>query len=60
MKKTDKYPDCPFEHHDCFARRWDGKCFCLDNTDFGKRDCPFYKPESKVSHDIIMKKYEED
>ena len=34
-------------HKDCFANKH-GKCICLSDNDFGKRDCPFYKTESEV------------
>lgn len=29
-------------HKDCFAYD-EGECTILKDTDFGKRDCPFYK-----------------
>ena len=60
MKKKTNRPECLYEHHDCFALMTCGKCWCLDNTDFGERDCPFYKPENEVGYEIIMKKYKED
>lgn len=37
-----KEPACR-KHMDCFANR-DGRCSCLTDNGFGKRDCPFYKP----------------
>ena len=60
MKNADKYPECPFEHHDCFALIRNHQCWCLSDTDFGNRDCPFYKPGNEVSHEIVIKKYLED
>ena len=59
MKNRVEYPECPFEHHDCFALTGVHQCWCLDDTNFGKRDCPFYKPDSEISHEIMMKKYRE-
>lgn len=34
-------PRCK-KHIDCKAN-YSGKCIALNNTDFGERDCPFYK-----------------
>lgn len=35
---------CPYgNHQDCFARQADDTCWALEDTDFGDRDCPFYK-----------------
>ena len=35
---------CPVcvKHMDCFANK-NQRCTILDDTGFGKRDCPFYK-----------------
>ena len=55
-----KRPDCPFMHPDCFALMCGEKCWCLDDTHFREgQDCPFYKPENQVSHEIMMNKYRE-
>lgn len=60
-KKRKERPLCPFTHEDCFALMQEHRCFCLDDTKFKEgRDCPFYKTESEVDHDIIVKKYMED
>lgn len=62
MKKTKKreMPDCRHNHPDCFALIM-GKCWCLEDTEFKNgRDCPFYKPENEVDHNIVIKKYLED
>ena len=47
MKKarTNTYPEC-HHHANCFARK-DVQCTCLTDTDFGGRECPFYKPKSR-------------
>lgn len=34
-------------HSDCFAFKG-SKCVCLNDTDWGNKECPFYKPESEV------------
>lgn len=34
-------------HNDCFANK-DGCCTVLKDTDFGKKDCPFYKTSEAV------------
>lgn len=44
-RKDNERPVCTFGHADCFAHMRNGRCFCLDNTDFGGRKCPFYKNE---------------
>ena len=38
---------CPFEHTDCFSNRG-GLCRLLNNTDFNKKDCPFYATNEQV------------
>lgn len=60
--KKHERPTCPFDHPDCFALLVnDHRCWCLDDTKFKKgRDCPFYKPEIEVSHELIVQKYLED
>jgi hypothetical protein len=40
-------PACNRE--DCFACV-DGKCVLLNNNDFGKRECPFYKTNDKINN----------
>lgn len=63
MKKRNEYPECPFmvDHSDCFSLTYGHLCFCLQDTNFKNgRDCPFYKPESEVDHEIVMKKYLEE
>ena len=53
------YPDCPFEKRDCFAYMRNGLCHCLQNTSgwVYKEECPFYKPEDKVDHELVLAKY---
>lgn len=38
----DKLPVCKQKMNDCFARQ-DDCCRILSCTDFGKKECPFYK-----------------
>ena len=39
-------PPCLQNRADCFA--WTkGKCACLNDTKFGRKKCPFYKPEKQ-------------
>lgn len=40
-------------NHDCAACR-DGKCQALINTDFGSRDCPFYKSKEQNMRELLM------
>ena len=40
------YTKCPFEVNDCFALIPGHMCYCLGNTDFGGKECPFYKSEA--------------
>ena len=40
-RKPKPDPIC-ITHTDCFANS-NGKCTCLEDNDFGDRDCPFYK-----------------
>ena len=35
-------PSCMGDYSDCFAR-WKGTCQLLRSTNFGDRECPFYK-----------------
>lgn len=44
MLKID-YKPCS-KHSDCFARE-NGRCKILVDTNFGLRDCPFYKAKKK-------------
>lgn len=50
---------CYYDHPDCFGRRsvvgTQKICVVLRDTDFGTRDCPFYKPLGQV-----MKEREQD
>lgn len=38
---------CEFEHFDCFARQTNEICRALVDTNFGERDCPFYKSKEQ-------------
>jgi hypothetical protein len=40
MRET--LPSCLGDYPDCFAR-WRDSCKLLRSTNFGERDCPFYK-----------------
>ena len=51
-RKKHAFPACNI-HTDCFAHK-DGKCVCLSENDFGKRDCSFYKPDTEADMDEIM------
>ena len=50
-KRAKAFPACN-SHKDCFANK-DSKCVCLSDNDFGKKDCPFYKPNTEVNMDEI-------
>ncbi len=52
MANKKPFPECKL-HKDCFALREDGRCKCLTDTDFGGKDCSFYKPISEVDPDEI-------
>ncbi len=53
---------CPEGRIDCFAINANGECICLTDTDFGNRECPFFKPVSEMDmteycsglHDLAM------
>ena len=45
-RTNEKFPACN-KHMDCFANK-NSRCICLNDNDFGKKDCPFYKTESEV------------
>jgi hypothetical protein len=49
--KNNVNPKCD-KHDDCFALK-DGKCLCLNSSDFGEKECPFYKPNSVLSMEYI-------
>ena len=54
-------PKCLQHKTDCFGYTINGKCCILDNTRFKEgRECPFYKPESAVSPELLVKKYEDE
>lgn len=38
--------------NDCFANRC-GECSILKDTDFGKRDCPFFKDRTEAAYRSI-------
>lgn len=46
-------------HRDCFANRA-GICACLKNNDFGRRECPFYKPVDAEKKKHCSRKQEGD
>ena len=51
MRKPRKLKDAYcgyYDHADCFLRGMNGICKGLRDTDFGDRDCPFYKDRRKV------------
>ena len=43
------FPVCG-KHRDCFANK-DGRCICLSDNDFGKKDCPFYKNKTEAENE---------
>lgn len=43
------FPVCGL-HRDCFANK-DGRCICLSDNDFGKKDCPFYKNKTEAENE---------
>lgn len=46
VKESKLNPVCKKEPLDCFGLV-NGKCAILRNTDFGDRECPFYKPAER-------------
>ena len=42
---------CPLKS--CFANNGNEKCTVLRNTNFGEKDCPFYKTREQYSTDLI-------
>ncbi len=50
-KKSVGRPACN-KHSDCYANK-KGSCVCLSDNDFGKRDCPFYKPNNEANLEQI-------
>lgn len=38
----ESFPSCPGDYPNCFAR-WKDRCQLLRSTNFGDRECPFYK-----------------
>lgn len=46
MRRRKKERQCK-RHADCFANK-SGECLILVNTDFGKRECPFYKTSEQL------------
>jgi len=55
------YPICPYEDKtDCFARRTVvgvvKECHVLRDTEFGDRECPYYKSYIQVLKEKYIKK----
>ena len=42
-------PACRWNHSDCFVIDEAGRCRLLSNTEFSRKDCPFYKPKDESS-----------
>ena len=61
-KKKAERPQCPFHHADCFAWMQGNMCFCLDYTDFKRRnECPFYKNDpNEYDPKYLVEKYREE
>ena len=51
-KRQRAFPPCT-KHGDCFALNRDGRCVSLSDNDFGRGDCPFYKPDTEADMDGI-------
>ena len=49
---NDYVQKCSMKETDCFAREDDGICSALDDTDFGGRTCPFYKPAEQRAREL--------
>lgn len=41
---------CSQQYCDCFANK-DGYCPCLEDTEFPKKQCPFYKERTEANMD---------
>ena len=46
-----RLPECRFERDDCHAYK-DGCCQALSDTDFGDRDCPFYRSKEENVREV--------
>ena len=46
-------PECRYERDDCHACR-DGRCVALSDTDFGSRDCPFYRNKRENVQEVSL------
>lgn len=51
MLDTTRKDICIHGHYDCFARSRNGVCNALSDTDFGYRDCPFYKTDKQIEEE---------
>lgn len=56
----EEFPGCIHNHPDCFALLPGGRCWCLNDTDFGGRDCPFRKPAAEIPPEIMREKAKEE
>lgn len=56
------FPVCHHDHADCFARGHDlidrSKCIALTDSDFGERDCPFYKSRKQFDEEALIYPYD--
>lgn len=55
MHKAPKSTRCKDSRKDCFAITQEGNCKALSDTDFGNRQCPFYKPKNGGDKNGICK-----
>jgi len=51
MLDTTRKDICIHGHYECFARSRNGVCNALSDTDFGNRDCPFYKTDKQIEEE---------
>lgn len=50
-----KYTECEQRKKDCFAYQL-GECRILVDTDFGRRNCPFYKTREQAEEETAKRK----
>lgn len=49
--KRSVYPPCKDKRGNCFSLV-NGKCRILDDTEFEKRNCPFYKTKEQYKKEL--------
>lgn len=55
MSSSATNPYCKDRRYNCFAKDEQHCCKCLNNTDFAKHDCPFYKTREDYEFGLIIR-----